>query len=154
ERSYYAGEGLAGGHAEGGDGDRDGQLEVVAGGREGEGGRAVVGEADRLAQEEGTGPHHSEVHQQRQRDAGHIQRLRGDRPALQGEEDDDREEQAVQRPRADLRQEAGLVRLTAGLLLAETAGEGARQQRDAEEDHDDQGDLPQGDGRVPTGIGA
>src|SRR5690606_22124883 len=64
ERSYYAGEGLAGGHAEGGDGDRDGQLEVVAGGREGEGGRAVVGEADRLAQEEGTGPHHGEVHQQ------------------------------------------------------------------------------------------
>src|SRR5690606_14252558 len=130
---------------ESGDGDGDGQLEVVAGGGAGEGGGPVVGGADRLAQQAGDEEHDREVHQQRQRDADHVQRLRGDGPALQGEQDDDREQQAVERPRTDPRQEAGLVLLAAEPLLADAAGEEAREQWNTEEDDDVQGDLPHGD---------
>jgi hypothetical protein len=44
-----AGQCLAAGDSEGADGDRDGQLEVVARGGEGQRGGAFVGEADGLA---------------------------------------------------------------------------------------------------------
>src|SRR5487761_1536093 len=46
ERADHAGQGLAAGDAEGGDGGGDGQLEVVAGDGEREGGGALVRQAD------------------------------------------------------------------------------------------------------------
>ena len=62
--------------------------------------------------------------------------------ALQREEDHDGEQQTVEGPRADLRQEPLLVPLAALGLLPEMAGEEPGEQRDAEEDQHGLGDLP------------
>jgi hypothetical protein len=61
-----------------------------------------------------------EVGQQRQRDPGDVEwAVEVIAIALEREEDHDREEQAVERPRADLRQEALLVPLAAPDAFAE-----------------------------------
>ena len=75
ERADDAGERLAGGDAEGGDRDRDGELEVVAGGGEGERRRALVGHAERAPEQEAAAPHQGEVDEQRQGDAGDVERV-------------------------------------------------------------------------------
>jgi hypothetical protein len=93
---------LAAGGAEGGDGHRDGQLEVVAGGGERERGGALVVQANSLTQSKGASPHDRKVGQQRQRDAGDIQGVVGHLTALQGEEDHDGEQQPVERHRPDV----------------------------------------------------
>jgi hypothetical protein len=59
-----------------------GEFEVVARGGEGEGGGAVVGEPDGLAEGEGAESHEGGVDQQREHDTGDVQRLGGDGLAL------------------------------------------------------------------------
>jgi hypothetical protein len=53
------------------------------------------------ADRKGAEPHDGEVGEQRERDAGDVERLVGDPLPLQREEDHDREQQPVQRDRAD-----------------------------------------------------
>src|SRR5690606_25910000 len=72
ERSYDAGERLARGDAEDPDGNGDRELEVVAGGGEGQRRRPVVAQSDRPAERERHRPHQSEVRQQRYGDAGDV----------------------------------------------------------------------------------
>src|SRR5665647_884983 len=64
--------------------------------------------------------------------------------ALQGEQDNDREQQAVERDRPDPGQQPRLVPLLAAEVLAERAGEVPGDQWDAEEDQDGLGDAPHG----------
>ncbi len=66
--------GLAGGNPEDRHGHGDGQLEVIAGCREGERGRLLVVRADRLAHQEADQEHDHEVDQQRDGDPHHVQR--------------------------------------------------------------------------------
>ena len=97
------------------------------------------------AEREAGAPHDGEVDQQRQRDPGDVERLRGDRVALEREQDDDREQQAVERQRPDPRQEA-LARTSRGRgARPDAAGQEAGGERDAEEDQHGAGDLPDPD---------
>ena len=89
-----------------GDGDRDGELEVVRRGGERERRRLRVVGADALAHEERHHEHHDEVDEQRDRDAQHVERQLHDRLALEREHHDDGEEQRDERDRADARHEA------------------------------------------------
>ncbi|STD12588.1 Uncharacterised protein [Dermatophilus congolensis] len=145
-----AGEGLAGGDTEGGDGDGDGEFEVVAGGGEGEGGGAFVAQVQTPSEQVADAPYDREVDQERQGDADDVEGAAGDLFALQGEQHDDGEQKPVQRPGADLRQEAVLVGFAAPGVLAQGAGQVSGDQRDAEEDQDALGDLPGGD--VQAGL--
>ena len=77
------------------------EFEVVAGGGEGHGRFALVGEPHAESEGEGPEPHEREVGQQRKRNAGDIPRVAGDLVALQGEEDDDGEQQPVEREGAN-----------------------------------------------------
>jgi len=143
QRADDAGQRLAGRRAEHADGDGDRQLEVVRRGREGERRRAGVAEAQRAPEREREEEHRHEVHEQRQRDEDDVERPGGDRLALDGEQHHDREQQPVERERADARQEPLLVpRLTAP-LEADPSREVAGGQRDPEEDQHGAGDLPQ-----------
>src|SRR3546814_4076208 len=69
----------------------------------------------------------------RSRDAGHVERLGCDGVALQGEEHDDREQQAVEGDRADPGQEAVLVPVDALAALADDPAQVAGEQRHTEE---------------------
>ena len=73
------------------------------------------------------------------------ERLVGDAVALEREQDDDREQQAVEGDRTDAGQEALLVPLGALGAFAEGAGEEPGEERDAEEDEHRLGDLPDRD---------
>ena len=61
----------------------DGQLKVVAGGGEGQGGGLLVIRADRFAHQEADQEHDHEVDQQRDGDAHHVQRDGDDQVALE-----------------------------------------------------------------------
>ena len=73
KRADDGGEGGSGVEAEDGDGNRDGQFEVVAGGGEGERGRLGVIGADLAAHPEADEEHDDEVDEQRHGDAQHIE---------------------------------------------------------------------------------
>lgn len=133
------------GGPEGADGDGDGEFEVVARGRERQRGGSGVSEPERLPGEQSDEPHHGEVRQQREGDTGHIPRPVGDLLALQGEQQHNREQQAVQRPRSDLGKELLFVPVAALRTLPDQAGGEAGDQGDAEEDEDIEGDLPDRD---------
>ena len=70
------------------------------------------------------------------------QGLGGDPVALQREENHDGEQQAVERPRADLGEELGLVPVAALGRSPKSAGQESGEQRDAEEDQHRLRDLP------------
>src|SRR5674476_815257 len=135
---------LPGSGSERGDRHRDGQLEVVAGRGEGEGGRAFVAEAEAGAQRVATTPHEREIGQQRQRDTGHVPGTGSDGITLEGEQHHDREQQPVERPRADAGQERTLVPVAALDLLAEAAREEPRHQGNAKEDQHRARNVPRG----------
>src|SRR6478672_6129709 len=65
ERADHAGEGLAGSRPEGGDRDRDRQLEVVARSSERQRGGALVRHPQETAESEAAAPHQGEVREQR-----------------------------------------------------------------------------------------
>ena len=113
ERTDDAGEGLPGRRAVGGDGDGDREFEVVARGRERQRGGALIAQAEHGAEKVAAAPHDGEVRQQRQRDARDVQGSAGDLITLQRKQNDDGEQQAVQSPRTDPRQERGLVPVAA-----------------------------------------
>src|SRR6478672_8859999 len=121
EGTDHASQGLSRRCAEGRDGHGDRELEVVARSGEGQRRRARVAEPEAASEGEPATPHHGEVHEQWDRDPSDVEGARGDCLALQGEEDDDGEQQAVERPGADLGQEGGLVPGATAPATTETA---------------------------------
>ena len=107
-----------------------------------DGGVAVVGEPQAVAGDERAGPHQGEVHEQRHRDAGDVERVGGDLVALQGEQHDDGEEQSVEGDGSDAGQEGVLVPVGAFAGLADGAGQEPGEQWDAQEDEHRLGDGP------------
>src|SRR5699024_7629430 len=81
------------GSAKGADGDRDGELKVVAGRGESERRRASISEPDRFADDHADEPHDGEVGEERYGDARNIERVLGDGLALEREQQHDSEEQ-------------------------------------------------------------
>ena len=128
--------------AEDRDGHRDGQLEVVAGGREREGRRLRVVGAEPVPHVERHEEHHHEVDQQRDRDPDDVHRQLHDVLALEREHHHDREEQRDERQRADLRHERRLVPLPAAGPYQREAGQHAGEERNPQVDEDALGDLP------------
>ena len=72
-------------------------------------------------------------------------RLGGDRVALDREQQDDREQQAVEGDRPDPRQELAVVPLAPLALQPDPPGQEPGGERDAEEDQDGARDLPDAD---------
>jgi hypothetical protein len=139
------GQGLAGGDAEGRDGHGDGELEVVAGGGEGQRRRALVAQAERVAQEVAAAPHEGEVDEQRQRDPGDVEgRLviwspwrAKSRTIVKS---------SPSRAKGEIRGRKVPSYQARPLVFSPIrAGEVAGEQRHAEEDQDGDGDLPEGD---------
>src|SRR5690625_2742003 len=145
QRADHPGQRLPTGCAEGADGDGDGELEVVARRGERQRGGSGVAEADALAEQEACEPHEREVDKQRQRDPRDIEGIMRDGFALEGEEQHDRDQQPVERPRPDARDELLLVPGAALAFLTDPAGREPRDQRYAEEDEHVEGDLPDRD---------
>jgi len=85
--------------------DRDRELEVVAGGGEGERRGSVVGKPERPAEGERSEPHDREVAKQRKRDARDDSRREVMVLALEGEEDHDGVKQPVKSEGAEARQQ-------------------------------------------------
>ena len=109
QRAHDPGERLAGLGAEDADRDGDCELEVVARDRERQRRRLGIGEADGASGPEAEEPHDGEVHEQRQRDPRDRERVAGDGVALDREQQHDREQEAVERDRADPGNELRLV---------------------------------------------
>ncbi|MNV42290.1 hypothetical protein D3C71_1339590 [compost metagenome] len=70
--AYHTGEGLIRAQPEHGDGDRNGQLEVIAGRSKGDGGVLVIGNAQLLAHQEAGEEHQHKVDHQGHGDPQHI----------------------------------------------------------------------------------
>src|SRR5699024_2565286 len=132
QRVDHHGQRLPTGCAEGAAGDGDGELAVVARRGERQRGGSGVAEADALAEQEACEPHEREVDKQRQRDPREIEGIMRDGFALEGEEQHDREQQPVERPRPDARDELLLVPGAALAFLTDPAGREPRDQRYAE----------------------
>src|SRR5436305_336738 len=79
--------------------------------------------AGHRAQQVGAVPDDREIGQQQSRDAGDVKRVVGDLVLLQRKETDDGEQQPVERPRSDPRQERRLVPVAAPALFPELSGE-------------------------------
>src|SRR6478609_2845610 len=138
-----AGQGLPGGDAEGADRHRNGEFEVVARRRERQRGGLRIAQVQPLADQHAGAENDQEIDQQGQRDPGHVQWTGRDGSALQGEEQGDGEQQAVERPRAKSWQELPLVPVAALGLFADGPREETCEQRDAEEHQHGGGDGPE-----------
>ena len=109
ERADDGGEGGARVDAEHGYRDGDGQLEVVAGGGEADGGGAGVVGADFPAHPEAHEEHDDEVDQERDGDADDIEREADDHVAFEAEHDEDGEQKGDEGDGADFGNELPLV---------------------------------------------
>src|SRR5579875_1202364 len=149
---------LTRGDAEYTDAHGDRELEVVPRCGEGERRRPLVGEAESSAEGERAEPHDGEVAEERQRDPGDVGRTCGDRVTLEGEEDHDRVQQAVEGEGAETGKEPLLVPGSAPPALPHRSREEAGDERHPEEDGDRLGDRPdrevEPDGREPESRGA
>jgi hypothetical protein len=126
------------------DGDGDGELEVVARGGEALGGGELVAEAEAAAEQQGGEEDDGEVDDERRGDAHHGHDLVHDLLALRGEEHEDREEQADERPGPGPLEEDGVV----------PGGAGEPAEREAREDRGGEGDAEEdGDGLGDDGVG-
>ena len=93
------------------DRNRNGQLEIVARGGEGQASRLRIVRAEPCPIQNETKKHHDEIDQKRNGDPKHVQWQPDDVVAFQREHHDDREEQRYQRERADARDELLFVPL-------------------------------------------
>lgn len=105
----HGGEGHLRLDAEHGDRHSDGQLEIIAGGREGDTGRAGVVGAEPVGEQECHQEHEREVDGQRNRHQHHVQGRFDDGPALQREHYQDGEQQRTERDGGDAGQERLLI---------------------------------------------
>src|SRR5674476_151819 len=110
------------------------QLEIVSGRRESERRRLRIAEAQSAANGHPERKRDEKIDEKWDRNTHHVERPAGDGFALQREEQHDREKQAVERPRTNLRQEATFIPVAAFHLLADRTGEKARNQRYAKKD--------------------
>src|SRR5699024_3311167 len=133
------------GDSVGADGDSDGEFEVVARRGERQRGRLLVAEIQSTASDHADGEDNHEIEQQRQCDARDIQGIRSDLSALKCEEEDDGEQQSVECPGTDARQEPVFVPFTALRPFSDGAGEKAGKQWKAEEDEHAGSDGPEGE---------
>src|SRR5665811_1327955 len=97
---------------------RNGQFEIISGRRERERRRLRIAQTQSVADGHPEREGDEKIGEQWERNKNHVQRLTRDGFPLQCEEQHDREEQAVESPGTDLRQEATLIPVAALSPLA------------------------------------
>eukprot|EP01022_Parablepharisma_sp_SALTPOND_P017192 TRINITY_DN2694_c2_g1_i2.p1 TRINITY_DN2694_c2_g1~~TRINITY_DN2694_c2_g1_i2.p1 ORF type:complete len:569 (-),score=155.47 TRINITY_DN2694_c2_g1_i2:132-1838(-) len=140
----HRGKGLAAVNAEHGHGHGDGQLKVVRGGGEAQGGGLLIGGPGLEREPEAGQEHHHKVDAQGQSHPQHVQGQLHDVLALEGEHHQDGEQQGHQGDGADAGDELLLVPGAALELEAQDPAEDAGHKGDAQIDEHALGDLADG----------